>query len=410
MAITQINLDKQVKGSFSQTGLAVKGASANALTIKPNETLSAPRTLNVKVNDADKTIDLAGNLTTSGANNITLTTTGATNVTLPTTGTIPTLTGTETLTNKTLTSPTVTTSLTTGSSSFDLLNANATTINAFGAATDIDIGANGCLTKLKGGLYLGDSSPAERTDVGLAGTMITWNSSGGLGETDIVNYRQGGVGGFIFKIRAFDGTVLNTPLSLDSSGNGTFLGQVNATDVNLESSSLPAIKFKESGFDDVAGILFQTSGTGDSNYLALTGSASNVDPSSQTIGFTVTQSGKCLAVQPTAGLGYGPGAGGTVTQATSKTTAVTINKVTGVITMNNASMGANTTVIFTVNNSTVNSGDTVQVSTGGGFSSDYRATACSVTSGSFKISLANIGTTQSEALTINFTVLRGASS
>jgi hypothetical protein len=46
------------------------------------------------------TITLAGNLVTSGANNLTLTTTGATNVTLPTTGTLATLAGAETFTNK----------------------------------------------------------------------------------------------------------------------------------------------------------------------------------------------------------------------------------------------------------------------------------------------------------------------
>lgn len=40
------------------------------------------------VNNAGKTITLAGNLVTSGANSLTLTTTGATNVTLPTSGTL----------------------------------------------------------------------------------------------------------------------------------------------------------------------------------------------------------------------------------------------------------------------------------------------------------------------------------
>jgi hypothetical protein len=40
------------------------------------------------------------------------------------------------------TSPTITTSLITGSSSFDLLNTTATTVNAFGAATTLNIGAS----------------------------------------------------------------------------------------------------------------------------------------------------------------------------------------------------------------------------------------------------------------------------
>ena len=50
-------------------------------------------------------INTAGDLTTSGAFATTLTSTATTSVTLPTSGTLSTLDGTETLTNKTLTSP-----------------------------------------------------------------------------------------------------------------------------------------------------------------------------------------------------------------------------------------------------------------------------------------------------------------
>lgn len=83
------------------------------LTVTSTSTLTADRILTVNVNDAARTISLAGNLTlaaafiTSGANSLTLTTTGSTNVTLPTTGTLATLAGSETLTNKTLTTGTV---------------------------------------------------------------------------------------------------------------------------------------------------------------------------------------------------------------------------------------------------------------------------------------------------------------
>lgn len=50
--------------------------------------------------------------------------------------------------------------------------------------------------------------------------------------------------------------------------------------------------------------------------------------------------------------GYGgAGTGGTVTQATSKTTGVTLNKPCGAITMNNASLGAATIVSFVLTDS-----------------------------------------------------------
>lgn len=68
--------------SLNQSGLVVKGATSNALTIKPNETLSASRTLNLKINDVDRTIDLSGNLTVPSAATISGTNTGdQTNIT-----------------------------------------------------------------------------------------------------------------------------------------------------------------------------------------------------------------------------------------------------------------------------------------------------------------------------------------
>lgn len=67
-------------------------------------TTTAANTCAVNVNSANRTVSLAGNVTTaadfitSGANSLTLTTTGATNITLPTTGTLTTVAGTETIT------------------------------------------------------------------------------------------------------------------------------------------------------------------------------------------------------------------------------------------------------------------------------------------------------------------------
>ena len=79
------------------------------------------------VNNGSSTITLGGNLVTSGANSLTLTTTGTTNVTLPTTGTLATLSGSETLSSKTITGSSI------GSSSPS--TAAFTTLTSNGAVT-----------------------------------------------------------------------------------------------------------------------------------------------------------------------------------------------------------------------------------------------------------------------------------
>jgi hypothetical protein len=83
------------------------------------------------VNNSGKTITIGGNFTTSGAHATTLTTTDTTGVTLPTTGTLATLAGSETFTNKTLTSPIISTISNTGTltlpTSTDTLVGRATT-------------------------------------------------------------------------------------------------------------------------------------------------------------------------------------------------------------------------------------------------------------------------------------------
>ncbi len=53
---------------LNQIGLVIKGATAVGLTIKPNETLSVARILNLILNDADRTLTIAADATVSGTN------------------------------------------------------------------------------------------------------------------------------------------------------------------------------------------------------------------------------------------------------------------------------------------------------------------------------------------------------
>ena len=109
-------------------------------------------------------------------------------------------------------------------------------------------------------------------------------------------------------------------------------------------------------------------------------------------------------------LGYGTGAGGAVTQATSKSTAVTLNKPCGRVTMNAEALAAGASVTFSVSSTLVASTDTVLLSSPA-FGLSYRLECASVASGLFYVRVTNItGGSLSEAVVINFAIIKGATS
>ncbi len=110
-------------------------------------------------------------------------------------------------------------------------------------------------------------------------------------------------------------------------------------------------------------------------------------------------------------LGYTAEAQGTVTQATDKSTAVTLNKPAGRITMNGASLNTATNATFTLNNSFISANDTVILTISGGQATpgSYNVFANGLAAGSVSISLRNIsGGSLSEAVVINFAILHCA--
>lgn len=116
----------------------------------------------------------------------------------------------------------------------------------------------------------------------------------------------------------------------------------------------------------------------------------------------------CYASQE---LGYATGAQGTVTQLTSKSTGVTLNKSAGRITMNGALLAANTAVSFTLTNSGISSNDAIIVNvSGGGTAAAYTTYISSMTAGSAVITLRNLTAGDlSEAVILNFAIIHGAS-
>ena len=116
----------------------------------------------------------------------------------------------------------------------------------------------------------------------------------------------------------------------------------------------------------------------------------------------------CYATQE---IGYAAAAQGTVTQLTDKTTAVTLNKSAGRITMNNAALAATTNVAFTLNNSLISANDVLIVNVSGGAATagTYNVFTSTLAAGSATIVLRNISAgSLSEAVVINYAIIHGA--
>ena len=116
-----------------------------------------------------------------------------------------------------------------------------------------------------------------------------------------------------------------------------------------------------------------------------------------------------LSSGPTSGIGYATGAGGTVTQGTSRKTGVTLNKTTGAITLFSTTTTANTFDSFTVTNSAVVATDVVIVNFKSGATADsYSLAVTAVAAGSFRVQIHNIvAVAVAEAPVINFAIIKG---
>lgn len=119
-----------------------------------------------------------------------------------------------------------------------------------------------------------------------------------------------------------------------------------------------------------------------------------------------TSGGSIKSASPTAGVGYATGAGGTVTQATSRTTGVTLNTVCGNIVLVSAA-GSATPFSFTLTNSAIAAGDVVLLSQKSGTDKYTTQVVTNVAAGSCQITLANASGTTTEQPVFNFVVIKG---
>lgn len=157
---------------------------------------------------------------------------------------------------------------------------------------------------------------------------------------------------------------------------------------------------------------FSTAAGDDGTFKIVVGpNGSQVDGISVDATGNATVAGGVLS-KGTSGLGYGTGAGGTVTQATSKGTAVTLNKLSGQITMNNASLSAGGVVVFAVNNTSMGANDVVALTLGSvGSGLTYNCWCPYSANGVFYVALQNIsGGALGEPVQVKFAIIKGATS
>lgn len=117
-----------------------------------------------------------------------------------------------------------------------------------------------------------------------------------------------------------------------------------------------------------------------------------------------------------AGIGRGQGLGflkgGAVTQATSKATGVTLNQMCGQITLNAASLAANSVVSFTFTNSNIAATDIIRVnSSGAATAGSYLVQAEALGAGTCVITVRNLTAgALAEALVLNFAIFKAVNS
>lgn len=121
---------------------------------------------------------------------------------------------------------------------------------------------------------------------------------------------------------------------------------------------------------------------------------------------SITGGGKSAFRLATSLFGYA--VGGTVTQATSKSTGVTLNATTGEVTMNNAALNAGVSVSFAIANTFAAAGDyaSVQHVSGGTLGSYVVSAVCTASTITVTVTNRTAGNL-SEAIVVKF-ILWGA--
>jgi len=232
-----------------------------------------------------------------------------------------------------------------------------------------------------------------RTNLGL-GTMSTQNANS-------VAITGGTVSGVTFS-GSFTGLTLIESATLATSAA--------TAGVNLNGNTLGA-----DGTDTDIDINITPKGTGEVNITKVDIDGGAIDGT--TVGATTAASVKGTTVEATTSIGYPAGTGGAVTQLTSRTTGVTLDKITGEITLIAGTIGGHDADEFTLTNSTIAANDVLVLGIKSGCAVGtrkyYQVHVVSLSAGSCVISVGNIDNAAipasgTDSPVIQFVVLKGA--
>lgn len=150
--------------------------------------------------------------------------------------------------------------------------------------------------------------------------------------------------------------------------------------------------------------------------LSVTGNIASGNIATTAVSFvTATASGNVVSggnivLNSSGTVGYTAGAGGTIGQSGNKGGTVILNKPSGEITMQNTALGGDTSVSFTLTNSTISARDLLLLNIVGGVATPgtYNLDA-NCTTGSATVTVRNVtGGSLSEAIVLRYAVIRGS--
>lgn len=258
-----------------------------------------------------------------------------------------------------------------------------------------------------------DGGPAGAEKVVHSGTGVATALSLGTGSASVDNIK---IDGNTISSTDTNGNINITPNGTGSVviPTGTFTDLIATSFTTSPAAakiSVTGTSVVASGTDTNIDITLTPKGTGKivADGVAINGGTIATTGTNANITLSPNGTGEVVITKP---FGYGgSGTGGTVTQATSRTTGVTLNRLSGQITLFAATaLAGHASNEFTLTNSFIDATDVVHVCFASGLTgASYGVTVTAVSAGSCKIAVSNFSNsaTPSDTPVLNFVVIKG---